>query len=233
MTLLRDIGTRSTDEVQTRLPDTVLMTTTRTLIYVHDPMCSWCWGFRPTFERLCDALSGEATVVRLLGGLAADSDQPMPAEMQTRLQETWRRIQRRIPGTEFNFDFWRDARPRRSTWPACRAVIAARRLDSGAEASMIDAIQRAYYLLALNPSDDSTLIALATQLGLDADRFAQLLNAPETRQALTDEVAQARRMGADSFPSLRLQLGDSFWPVPVDYTDVAPMRDTILGLFTV
>ena len=158
--------------------------------------------------------------MRLLGGLAADSDQPMPAEMQTR-QETWRRIQRRIPGTEFNFDFWRDARPRQRTWPACRAVIAARRLDSGAEASMIDAIQRAYYLLALNPSDDSTLIALATQLGLDADRFAQLLNAPETRQALTDEVAQARRMGADSFRVCVLQLGDSFWPVPVDYTDVA------------
>ena len=81
MTLLRDIGTRSTDEVQTRLPGIVLMTTTRTLIYVHDPMCSWCWGFRPTFERLCDALSGEATVMRLLGGLAADSDQHMPAEM--------------------------------------------------------------------------------------------------------------------------------------------------------
>ena len=54
MALLNDIGTRSIDEVQTSPRDTVLMTATRTLIYVHDPMCSWCWGFRPTFERLCE-----------------------------------------------------------------------------------------------------------------------------------------------------------------------------------
>ena len=233
MALLNDIGTRSIDEVQTSPRDTVLMTATRTLIYVHDPMCSWCWGFRPTFERLCDALSGEATVVRLLGGLAADSDQPMPAELQATLQDTWRRIQQRIPGTGFNFDFWRDAKPRRSTWPACRAVIAARRLDGDAEEPMIDAIQRAYYLQARNPSDDGTLIALASQLGLDGDRFAHLLNARETHAVLAAEIAQARQMGANSFPSLRLRLGDSIWPVPVDYTDFEPMRDTVLGLFAV
>ncbi|MFT6977114.1 MAG: putative protein-disulfide isomerase, partial [Shewanella psychromarinicola] len=23
-----------------------------TLYYVHDPMCSWCWGYRPTWDTL-------------------------------------------------------------------------------------------------------------------------------------------------------------------------------------
>ncbi|MDF4306582.1 DsbA family protein, partial [Vibrio parahaemolyticus] len=22
------------------------------LYYVHDPMCSWCWGYKPTIEKL-------------------------------------------------------------------------------------------------------------------------------------------------------------------------------------
>ncbi|MGB5741033.1 MAG: DsbA family protein, partial [Sedimenticolaceae bacterium] len=96
------------------------MTTACQLIYIHDPMCSWCWGFRPTFEQLCASLPRHVAVRRLLGGLAPDSDQPMPADMQMRLQQTWRRIQQRIPGTRFNFDFWRVCDPRRSTWPACR-----------------------------------------------------------------------------------------------------------------
>ncbi|MGB5199413.1 MAG: DsbA family protein [Sedimenticolaceae bacterium] len=206
------------------------MTTACQLIYLHDPMCSWCWGFRPTFEQLCASLPRHVAVRRLLGGLAPDSDQPMPADMQMRLQQTWRRIQQRIPGTRFNFDFWRVCDPRRSTWPACRAVIAAREFDRALETAMITAIQRAYYLEARNPSDSNTLVSLAEHLGIDGMAFAQRLDAPETQATLADEIAQARGMGADSFPSLRLQIGDSLWPVPLDYMDAGAMSATIQAL---
>ncbi len=206
------------------------MTAGRQLIYIHDPMCSWCWGFRQTFEQLCAALPQQMSVTRLLGGLAPDSDQPMPADMQMRLRQTWRRIQQRIPGTRFNFDFWQVCDPRRSTWPACRAVIAAREFDGALEMAMITAIQRAYYLEAKNPSDRDTLVSLAEHLGIDGIAFARRLDAPETHSTLADEIAQARRMGADGFPSLRLQMGDSLWPVPVNYTDSGAMLATIQSL---
>lgn len=197
------------------------------LIYIHDPMCSWCWGFSPTLTQLQKQMPARLGFTRLLGGLAPDSDQPMPMELQSKLQDTWRRIQTRIPGTRFNFDFWRNCKPRRSTWPACRAVIAARQSDPALELPMIEAIQRAYYLDARNPSDGDTLEALAVEIGLDGPEFADRLNAPQTRDTLEQEIRQARRIGADGFPSLRLQTGDSFWPVPVDYTDVGPMLDTV------
>lgn len=200
------------------------------LIYVHDPMCSWCWGFRPSFLALCEQLPEQVAVSLLLGGLAPDSDQPMPAQLQSKLQDTWRRIQTRIPDTRFNFDFWDKCRPRRSTWPACRAVIAARTLAPALESDMILAIQRAYYLEARNPSDTSTLVSLAAGLGLDQSDFESLLDAPDTRGALQREISQARQMGADSFPSLRLQIGESIWPVAVDYTRSGPMLDTIRAL---
>jgi len=41
----------------------------------------------------------------VLGGLAPDSDQPMPEQMQRYLQQTWQRFQQVVPGTRFNFDF--------------------------------------------------------------------------------------------------------------------------------
>jgi putative protein-disulfide isomerase len=71
---------------------------------------------------------------------------------------------------------------------------------------------------------------LASQLGLDAVDFAIRLDAAETHDILEQEITQARRMGADSFPSLRLQIDQSFWPVPVDYTEVRPMLETIQSL---
>ena len=175
------------------------MSQATTLIYIHDPMCSWCYGFRPVFGQLCRELEGRLAVSRLLGGLAPDSADPMPDEMQRHLQDTWRRIQQRIPGTSFNFGFWKSCRPRRSTWPACRAVIAARQLDATLEVPMIEAIQRAYYREARNPSDDDTLIALAGDLGLDATAFAAQLDAPDTHEQMAREIARARQIGANSF----------------------------------
>ena len=200
------------------------------LIYVHDPMCSWCWGFRPNFLELCAQLPEQVSVSLLLGGLAPDSDQAMSTQLQMKLQDTWRRIQTRIPETRFNFDFWEECTPRRSTWPACRAVIAARTLDPALEPDMILAIQRAYYLQARNPSDSGTLVSLAGDLGLDQGAFGRRLDAEETRGTLRREISQARQMGADSFPSLRMQIGESIWPVALDYTRSGRMLDTIRTL---
>ncbi len=198
-----------------------------TLYYVHDPMCSWCWGFRPALDGLLAGLPREVRVARLLGGLAPDCDEPMPDAMRAQLQETWRRIEERIPGTRFNFEFWTRCAPRRSTWPACRAVIAARRQSPAFDRAMTAAVQRAYYLEARNPSDRETLIALAGEIGADSDRFARDLDAETTRQALADEIARARGMGADSFPSLVLERAGSRWRIPLEYTDPSAMLEDI------
>ena len=170
-----------------------------TLYYIHDPMCSWCWGFAPTWQRIRDGLPTGLPVEYLLGGLAPDTDAPMPADMRTYLQQAWRTIAQRL-GTKFNFAFWEHCQPRRATYPACRAVIAAD--QQGAGQAMITAIQHAYYLQARNPSDDSTLCELAKELGLDVARFAQALQAPATQRELQRQIAQGQEFGAEGFPSL-------------------------------
>jgi putative protein-disulfide isomerase len=200
---------------------------TNVLYYVHDPMCSWCYGFTPALERLVPSLPEQTSIVRLLGGLAPDSNEPMAPEMRLHLQQTWHRIQHRIPGTVFNFGFWTLCEPRRSTWPACRAVIAARRQDPAFDEAMTRAVQRAYYAEARNPSDASVLIELAGEIGADTDLFGQRLAAAETQAELQEEMARARSMGADSFPALVLEQNHRRWRIPVDYTDPSPMLRAI------
>lgn len=194
------------------------------LYYVHDPMCSWCWGFNNTWQQLQSELPTDIEVVRLLGGLAEDTDTPMSADMREKLADTWHRIAR-ISGVEFNFDFWTACTPRRSTYPACRAVIAARQQGTEYDRAMTQAIQRAYYLQARNPSDEATLVTLAAELGLDSEAFRLALFAEPTHAQLLQEIAQARRLGADSFPSLVLEVKGGFWPVPIDYTHSQPMLE--------
>jgi putative protein-disulfide isomerase len=40
------------------------------LYYYHDPMCSWCWGYRPVADQLFSSLPAWITRVNVLGGLA-------------------------------------------------------------------------------------------------------------------------------------------------------------------
>jgi putative protein-disulfide isomerase len=203
-----------------------------TLWYVHDPMCSWCFAFRPTLAALQARLPEAVAVKRLLGGLAPDTDEPMPEAMQAYLQATWQRIEERVPGTRFNFDFWTRCRPRRATWPACRAVIAARAFHPAYEAPMVEAIQNAYYRQARNPSETDTLVALANELGLDTVRFVRLLDAPETHSRLSEEMGRARAMGVDAFPSLVLEIDAGRWRVAVDYNDPEAMALQVDALLT-
>jgi len=178
-------------------------------------MCSWCWGYRPTAERLFASLPANIRLEKVLGGLAPDSDQPMPQHLREALPDAWRRIQGML-GTEFNFDFWTECKPRRSTYPACRAVLAAG-LQQQADA-MILAIQKAYYLRAMNPSDNETLVLLADELQLDARKFAADMISNGLEQELRRQLDFARRSPISGYPSLVIELNGQLTPVTQDYT---------------
>ena len=186
------------------------------LIYIHDPMCSWCWGYAPTWLKLKEQLEHKIIVDYKVGGLAADSQQPMPKVMKEMLEDTWHKIQKQL-GTQFNYDFWRNCEPRRSTYPACRAALIARKTNK--EAQMIEAIQHAYYLNAQNPSDEATLVALAQGIGLDKEGFANELVSSSLNNELSDELAFVNALPINGFPSLVLIHNNSYYPIGVNYTD--------------
>ncbi len=197
------------------------------LIYVHDPMCSWCWGFESVRQQLFSRLPKALQVQRLVGGLAPDSMQPMPIEMQNFLQQTWRKIAIRIPGTNFNHAFWEECSPRRSTYPSNRAVIAARLQGEHFDQIMTYKIQYAYYQQAKNPSDNTTLIQLAEEMELDLERFIMDLNSESLQQMLLEEIKLCRRLGMNSFPSLTLRKGEDLKQIRLDYNNADSMLKQI------
>lgn len=198
-----------------------------TLYYIHDPMCSWCYAFAPVLAQLQQGLPQSVTVERLLGGLAPDNDVPMDPAMRERLEATWHRIETNVPDTHFNFDFWRNCTPYRSTYPSCRAVIAAMQQGAEYDEKMTKAIQQAYYQQERNPSLIETLVNIAGEIGLDRERFEQALSSDEVEQELQRQIGFAREIGAESYPALILAVNSSRWPVGIDYNDAAPMLDTI------
>jgi putative protein-disulfide isomerase len=191
-------------------------------------MCSWCWGFRPVWQQVQRAVAGKLDVRYVLGGLAADTDETMPEEMRLNVLDNWRRIQREIPGTEFNYDFWSRCSPRRSTYPACRAIIACRMQQPELENEMLLLIQQAYYLLARNPSDLDVLVALAEQLGLDTRQFVDDIQSEVCQNVLLEEIEFCREINISSFPSLVLKQGKSYTSLDIDYNSSTFILSQIL-----
>ncbi len=189
------------------------------LYYIHDPMCSWCWAFRPVWQQLKKQLPTAIGVSYVLGGLAPDSHSPMQLGLQRQIQQHWHTIQQRVPGTMFNFEFWQHNIPRRSTYPACRAVIAAKEQGEIYEDAMILAIQQAYYLQARNPSDDDVLLACAASLDLDMQYFQEVFYAAACKQKLLSDIQFSRRLHVHGFPSLVLDCDDVLHPIDIHYTN--------------
>lgn len=201
-----------------------------TLIYVHDPMCSWCWGFSPTWHEIRETLQHRYPSDRLVfryvaGGLAPDSTVPMSSEVVENISGTWKTIEQKL-GTRFNHDFWKLNTPRRSSYPACRAVITARERGGAAkESAMIGAIQQAYYLKAQNPSNLATLVDCASRIGLDKHRFERMVQSPECDALLQYEIGFSRQLfseaGGRGFPSLFLEVDGQYQEVPFSYTEAS------------
>lgn len=201
------------------------------LFYIHDPMCSWCWGFRPTFETLIAQLEEkypELIVEYVLGGLAPDSDEVMPAQMQNFLIETWHKIESQL-GTEFNFEFWEKVSPVRNTYSACRAVLAAG--EQGAALAMNHAIQEAYYLEATAPHLKETHMALAQKLGLDLIQFEADLSSVAVAEEFKRQRDLAQALHVQGFPSLVLSIEENkeinIAPIGLNYLEAQPMVQQI------
>jgi len=182
-------------------------------------MCSWCWAFKPTWDKVKKTLLDQVEVIYLLGGLASDSNEPMPIETREYVKGNWKRIQEMIPDTKFNYDFWTSCEPKRSTYPACRAVISAKQQHPDFENLMIYGIQKSYYLEAQNPSNDDVLINIAESLGLDTDKFRIDLKSSQINEILLDEIKLTRSIDINSMPSLVLKINDTLKGIDIDYLD--------------
>lgn len=197
------------------------------LLYVLDPMCSWCWAFRPELAQFLPN-HPELELELILGGLAPDSDEPMPDQQRQQIEQIWTHITAQT-GAQFNHQFWRSNTPRRSTYPACRAVITARQMGNR-ETDMVEAIQRAYYLEAQNPSDSSTLIQLAAGLGLNPEEFSTRLASEQIERELQLDLQRARRMGVSGFPALLLERNQMYQTLALGYTQSSKLEQRFAQL---
>ncbi|TXK25021.1 DsbA family protein [Pontibacter qinzhouensis] len=173
------------------------------LIYVMDPMCTWCYGFAPVIKRLRDEYQEKLKLKVVVGGLRPGATTPLQADTPDNVQEHWQEVAD-TSGQAFNFGFFERKDFIYNTEPACRAIVAMRYLAPAHEFEMASEIQQAFYKLNQDVTNPAVLAAIASQFGVTEETFMENFLDAALLEKTQQDFMIARQLRAIAFPSLYL-----------------------------
>lgn len=193
------------------------------LVYVVDPMCSWCYGFAPQLTRLVET-AGVDGVELVMGGLRAGNREPMDPARRATLRGYWTRVHA-MSGQPFTDD---DAMARPGfvydTEPACRAVVTARTLAPARARDYMNAVSSAFYRDGRDTTHGDVLAAIAAENGFDRAEFAAQFDSPPIKLETQQDFRQVQAWGIGGFPTLLAVVGDQLHLVSSGYTDADQLK---------
>lgn len=176
-------------------------TLSKELIFVADPMCSWCWGFAPAISAIRNKYKDRLTIQLVVGGLRAGNDKIMDDEAKGYIRHHWEEVNK-ATGQPFDFNFFDRDDFTYDTEPACRACVTVRGLKSNAALNYLELLHKSFYANNQDITDTSVLASLATSLGVDATQFAEVFSSGKARTATHDDFQVACNLGVTGFPTV-------------------------------
>ena len=185
----------------------------RSLLYMYDPLCGWCYAAAPGIERLRAA---GVTVDLLPTGLFSDPGRVMTAEFA---EYAWKNDQRiaAMTGQVFSEAYRRQVLQATGTAfdsSAATLALTAVALDEPTrEADMLQVVQEARYRFGRDITDAATLGEVLTEAGFSEAAAALKASSPTLLSANAARVARGvavvRELGGRGVPTLALVEGST------------------------
>jgi len=168
------------------------------VIFVADPMCSWCYGFSPELDKLRRELEG-VPFSMIMGGLR-DGDIFDEAKLRNHLGY-WQAVHE-ATGLPFDDTAISQKYFNYTTEPACRAVVTVRTMTPSKEYLAYEALQRAFYAQGKDITQAAIIAEVIASVGIDKSAFLEKFHSEEMKRATAADKQKARTYGVNSFPTL-------------------------------
>lgn len=195
------------------------------LIYVGDPMCSWCYGIAPELVALKKDFDEELDFELVLGGLRPYNTQTM-LDLKDFLTHHWEDVHKRS-GQEFNYTILDDTSLLYDTEPPSRANMIVRELMPHKSFEFFHASQSAFYLENKNMGLAESYYDILTEIGVDAKTFTDAFNSAEAKNRIKDDFKRAEELGVRSFPTILLELNGEYHAISQGYATKENMEKKI------
>ncbi|MBC8163617.1 MAG: DsbA family protein [Roseiflexaceae bacterium] len=177
------------------------------LLYGYDPLCGWCFAFRPTMAAIRQAYP-DLSVELIMGGLVVGERVAPIAQARDYLIKGLEQV-RRTAGVSAGAAFYNGLLKQGSyisnSEPPCRAVYVAQQLAPERAYDFADALPEAYYGRGLPLDDADVMAGLAREYGIDADAFLAAWQSEQAKHGTQHAFQQARLAGFNSYPTLVYQ----------------------------
>lgn len=182
------------------------------LLYIHDPLCRWCYAMSPVINRLQVEFAGRLDVSVLCGGMVRGAEvESISAGWDGIVAEIGRVEQ--VAGVRFGAAFralGQLGNYQYDSEPPSRAIVAFRQLAQAPAQTLAfaHAVQTALFRDGLDLNDAATYDALLSPFGVDAAEFRRRFAAPDTVRATQQEFAAVARIGVQGFPTSIVRMGE-------------------------
>lgn len=174
------------------------------LIYVADPMCSWCWGFAPVIRTVADSLRGKAGLRVLPGGLRTGVTMPLHESEASMIMQHWQAVAQRT-GQPFDF-----SQPLATSFvydsgAACRALAIVNRERPQSALDYLHSLHQAFYVGRRDLKEPEVLADYAQTYGFERGAFIAQLASEAAREWLSEDLYLVQQLGVEGFPSVLLR----------------------------
>jgi len=193
------------------------------VIFVVDPMCSWCWGFVPVIESL--RLNSNYPCSVVVGGLRGAGEMVWDSSSKNYLKRHWAQVAKST-GQVFNTALFEKETFDYNTHSACKAIVTVRELFGMKRAfEYLHILQEAFYVHSNDITEIDTLLVLLKPLGIDTDIFKTFYESDRAQVLMEHDFAKARSMGANAFPSVVIIDSDGHMVCQKGYRSLEEMNN--------
>lgn len=197
------------------------------IIYVGDPMCSWCWGISPALHQLEHRAATEGIPFRIVvGGLRPGGGDPWNEQFRNFLKHHWEEVNQRS-GQPFGDKLFDRDTFNYDTEPSCRAVVAARTLAPDKEHRFFELVQHYFYVRNEDPTQTIFYEQICDQLELDYAAFVALFQSEDIKAKTRSEFQMNRQWGVRGYPTVLFRKGEQLFLIAGGYADFEQMWSAV------
>lgn len=197
-----------------------------TLIYVGDPMCSWCYGLSDELTALREHYGDQFQYELVLGGLRPYNTETM-TDLKDFLTHHWEDVHK-ASGQPFTYEILDNAEITYDTEPPSRAVMIVRENDPNSAFDFFHAIQSTFYSENKNmhlTESYHNVIEKCTSLSIED--FDQAFASDKAKADIKMDFQRSSDLGVRSFPTLILKVNGGQTVVAKGYAKASQMQAQI------
>ena len=196
------------------------------LIYVGDPMCSWCYGIAEELAQTTEHYNKTLDLEIIMGGLRAGGGEEWNTQFKDFLKHHWEDVGM-LSGQPFKFDILKWESFDYDTEPSCRAVVTVQSIDNKQALAFFKEVQKGFYLENRDPKTIEFYKPICQQMGINFELFSDKFESNEMKAATKQHFQKSQQIGVRSFPTILVEYKGQLHLVASGYSTFEKMKEKI------